>query len=65
MSEVKLGSHLNLSWVVHRSAYFTEGGGIRKAGSWVGEVGVIERIEELESQFDLAHLSKRELLEQT
>ena len=65
MSEVELTSHLNLSWVVHRRIYFAEGGYVGKAGSWVGKIGVIEGIEELETQLDLAYVPKRKLLEQT
>lgn len=57
MSEVKLASHLNLSRVVHRRAYFAEGGYVSKAGSWVGKVGMIEGIEELKTKFDLTYLS--------
>ena len=63
MSEVKLSSHLNLSWVVHRRTHFAEGGRVRKAGSWIGEVGVIEGIEELETQLDLTYFPKRKLFE--
>lgn len=65
MSEVEFTRHLNLSWVVHRRSYFAEGGRVSKTGGGIGEVGVIESIEEFKAQFNFAYLSKRELLEQT
>ena len=64
MSEVELTSHLNLSWVVHRRGDLTEGGRVGEAGGWVGEVSMIESVEELETKLDFPDLSERKLFEQ-
>ena len=50
MLEVELTSHLNLSGIVHRRSYFAEGGRVRKTGSGIAEIRVIESIEEFKAQ---------------
>jgi hypothetical protein len=62
--EVEFTGELNLAWIVHGGTHFAEGRRIAHVARRVGEVRMVEQIEELKTQLDLSHLSQRELLEE-